>query len=344
MEGPTTSLADNLLDDLDDLSDVEEEQVKEESEAYELAQQEDIAAADKEPRLLDDPAMQRHLAAIRSSSLMTMTGKEQEEQEYRLIVASNKQLARLAGELVLAHGALCEAYHPKFPELEELLVNPSEYKSAVKAIGNEMDISLVTDQLSQFLNSNQVLTISVSASTTSGRPLTAEELTEVAEEIEYIEEILKVQQELTAYVAERMKGLAPNVCAIVGTAMAAQLMGLAGGLEELSKIPSCNLQVLGQVRQSSASRAGMSSTSTRPNEGILVGCDLVRRLAKAQQKKALKMVAAKVALAARCDYVNAVAGRARDASSGERFRTEIERKFEKWQEPDKAPTLKALPK
>lgn len=37
--------------------------------------------------------------------------------------------------------------------------------------------------------------------------------------------------------------------ALQGTAVAAKLMGIAGGLVPLSKIPACNVQVLGQKRK-----------------------------------------------------------------------------------------------
>ena len=141
-----------------------------------------------------------------------------------------------------------------------------------------------------------------------------------------------------------MESLAPSVCVLVGPSTAAKLIGLAGGLAELSKIPSCNLQVLGQVKHNAASRAGLSSISTRPHQGVLAECDLVQRTPKAMQRKVLKTVAAKLALAARCDFVNVDAGRTRSAASGRSFRDQIEKKVNQWAEPDKAQVLKALPK
>ena len=375
MEAPNT-LADALLDDLDDLSDVEEQQ-QDEAEAKDEQQETsslpttangDSANAKTSRRhstLLDDESLKQHLQDIRqvtSSNQQqetTLTKKELERRDYQLLVQSNKQLHRLANELVKAHGQLCNAYHHKFPELEELIPNPLQYKNAVSVIRNQetMDMSTLNDSLGKFLSSNQVLTVSVSASTTSGRQLTTQEWNSVQEALTYIDEIVQVQQELQRFVENRMQSVAPNVCALVGqTALVAQLVGLAGGLEELSKIPACNLQVLGQVKQSSAARAGLSSNAatqaivdgavaTRPNEGILVQCDLVQRLPKHMQKKALKAVAAKLALAARCDFVhNNTGSSASIGTSGQSFRSEIERKFQKWQEPDKAPVLKALPK
>ena len=45
------------------------------------------------------------------------------------------------------------------------------------------------------------------------------------------------------YVSSRMNVLAPNLSAIVGTTTAAKLLGVAGGLSGLAKMPSCNVHV-----------------------------------------------------------------------------------------------------
>jgi U4/U6 small nuclear ribonucleoprotein PRP31 len=41
----------------------------------------------------------------------------------------------------------------------------------------------------------------------------------------------------------KMDRIAPNLSAAVSTEIAAQLMGVAGGLANLSKMPACNVQV-----------------------------------------------------------------------------------------------------
>jgi U4/U6 small nuclear ribonucleoprotein PRP31 len=370
---PTSTLADTLLDDLDDLSDVEEtspedgydqdahgandlsneagetnhasqRQEGEDNEAY-ASRIADTVSPKK--RLLEDMSLNRHLNTIRNIDESKQSGKsrkEQEEEEHRLIVLSNKHLSNLADELVQAHRDLCAAYDFKFPDLKELLPNPVQYKNAVRVIGNEMDMTKINDALNEFLNNNQIITISVAGSTTSGRLLTTKELDQVDDAATYIEDIIKVQTELAEFVEHRMESLAPSVCALVGASTAARLIGLAGGLAELTKIPACNLQVLGQVKQNAASRAGLSSISTRRHQGVLMDCDLVKQCPKHLQKKALKTVAAKLALAARCDFVNVNTGRTRSAQTGRHFRDEIETKLHKMLEPDKAPTLKALPK
>lgn len=45
------------------------------------------------------------------------------------------------------------------------------------------------------------------------------------------------------YVSSRMNVLAPNLSAIVGTTTAAKLLGVAGGLAGLAKMPACNAHV-----------------------------------------------------------------------------------------------------
>lgn len=49
--------------------------------------------------------------------------------------------------------------------------------------------------------------------------------------------------QIFTYVSSRMNILAPNLSAIVGTTVAAKLLGVAGGLNALAKMPACNVHV-----------------------------------------------------------------------------------------------------
>ena len=49
--------------------------------------------------------------------------------------------------------------------------------------------------------------------------------------------------QLLRYVETRMSFIAPNLTIIAGSVIAAKLMGIAGGLTALSKIPACNVKV-----------------------------------------------------------------------------------------------------
>jgi U4/U6 small nuclear ribonucleoprotein PRP31 len=49
--------------------------------------------------------------------------------------------------------------------------------------------------------------------------------------------------QIIKFVESRMHQIAPNLSAAIGSEVAARLMGVAGGLMSLSKMPACNVQV-----------------------------------------------------------------------------------------------------
>ena len=178
-------MADALLDDLDDLSDVEPEE--EQSFEDKVAEENDIptggngdgndqeangidyatttiAPTKQRPRLLDDASLKSHLASVRavkstddqkpSANNGSDTSKEEDEHQHALILASNKQLASLGHEIHRTHLELCQLYHPKFPELEELLTDVYQYRQAIGIIQNEMDVTKSNEELNDILTSN----------------------------------------------------------------------------------------------------------------------------------------------------------------------------------------------
>ena len=153
------------------------------------------------------------------------------------------------------------------------------------------------------------------------------------------EEVLMLENEknkILDFIESRMNKIAPNVSIIIGTRIASQLIGITGGLVALSKIPSCNLQVIGQEKKF---LSGFSKVAAMPHTGIIYYCDLVQNVPPYLRKKLLKIVSAKVTLAARVDsYKNFPSG-----EEGRKLRQDIEEKARKLEEPDKARTKKALP-
>lgn len=284
-------------------------------------------------------AYSSHLEAVRrtvKNASVNIGNKEslEEEPEYQLILESNRILMDIDEEIAATKRFVSEIYQKKFPELESLITNKIDYIKTVKRIGNEMDLTLVN--LGDILSNSLVMIVSVSASTTPGSPLSETELNEC---FRGCDEILKLDNDkrvLMQFVESRMSKIAPNLSALIGSDVAAQLVGLAGGLIALSKIPSCNIQVMGQERKI---LAGLSAASTMPHTGVLFYCSLVQSCPPALRHKALKILAGKVALAARIDCYQS----SFDCAQGERLRNEVEERLEKEQGPATARTKKALP-
>ncbi|KAI9907321.1 hypothetical protein PsorP6_004363 [Peronosclerospora sorghi] len=257
--------------------------------------------------------------------------------EYDLVVTSNDLMVQIDDEIEAVYRFIAEIYAAKFPELDSLVPNALDYARVVKAIGNEMDLTLV-EELPKLLPSSVVIGISVTGSGTSGKPLSSEDLKICMEACDELLSLEKDKNMILRFVERRMKYLAPNVSQLVGTRIAAQLIGLAGGVAELARIPSCNLQVLGQEKKV---LSGFSSAAALKHTGILFFSDLVQRMPPYLRMKACRAVAGKLALMARVDsqpHPNDTEG-----LIGARFRSELIEKMEKWQEPQKAKTKKALP-
>ncbi|KAK1370373.1 hypothetical protein POM88_036465 [Heracleum sosnowskyi] len=144
-------------------------------------------------------------------------------------------------------------------ELESLVHHPTDYARVVKKIGNEVDLTLV--DLQGLLPSAIIMVVSVTASTTSGKPLLAEDLHETVEACDRALTLDSAKKMVLDFVQSRIAYIAPNLSAILGSA--AKLIGTAGGLSALTEMPACKVQCLGAKRKN---LAGFSTVSCKFQE------------------------------------------------------------------------------
>ena len=178
------------------------------------------------------------------SSSAAWRGPSDEDPTYALLLRCNETAVAIEDEVTVVFNFLRKKYASRFPELESLVSYPVDYASVVKAIGGASDLTAVN--LEGVLPSATIMVVSVTASTTQGRPFQSEE--ELAVVTEASSMLIQLEDDRTAilnFVADRLASIAPNLSAIVGTSIAAKLIGIAGGLPALAKIPAGNMQVLG---------------------------------------------------------------------------------------------------
>jgi U4/U6 small nuclear ribonucleoprotein PRP31 len=180
------------------------------------------------------------------------------------------------------------------------------------------------------------MVVSVTASTTQGQKLNKEDLDLVMEACDMAIDLTKYKQEIFDYVESRMSFIAPNLSIIAGASTAAQLMGAAGGLTHLSKMPACNVLVLGAQKRT---MSGFSTKVIMPHVGYVYYCEIVQKTPPDLRKKAAKLVAAKCSLAARVDSFH----ESSDGAVGDSLRSDVEQKLDKLQEPPPVKQIKALP-
>ena len=125
-----------------------------------------------------------------------------------------------------------------------------------------------------------------------------------AEERE-VRELARLAQGITSrraamevYVDRAIRDLAPNVTDLTGPMIAARLVTLAGGVQDLARVPSGTIQLLGAER---ALFRHLRTGSKPPKHGVLFLHPLVHGAAPWQRGAVARALAGKIALAARAD-------------------------------------------
>ena len=268
--------------------------------------------------------------------MSSTSGPLEENPEYSLVVTANNMSVEVDNEILLVHKFIRDHYAPRFPELEQLIGEPWTYIAAVKAIGNAADLTRCTFPNS--LPAATILSITLTATATRGRVLTPGEFTTVQRAIEVATDLRTAREQIFAYVESRMADVAPNLSAIVGTGIAAKLLGLAGGLQAFSRTPSCNIMLFGALKKSLAT-THLSAASQQRHTGFIFQSPIVQSAQPEDRRRAQRTVSAKCVLAARID-----AGKSsRDGAYGRQTFAELQKRIDKMAEPPPNKMTKALP-
>lgn len=103
---------------------------------------------------------------------------------------------------------------------------------------------------------------------------------------------------IEAYVDRAIRELAPNVSELAGPIVAARLVSLAGGVEDLARMPSGTVQLLGAER---ALFRHLRTGARPPKHGVLFQHPLVHQAPRWQRGSIARVLAGHIAMAARAD-------------------------------------------
>ena len=119
-----------------------------------------------------------------------------------------------------------------------------------------------------------------------------------------IEQLATTRTVLAKEVSARATDVIPNTSALIGGLVAARLMSHAGGLLPLSRLPASAIQVLGAR---TALFAHLKTRSPCPKHGIIFQHRRVHNAPKEVRGKVSRVLAGKLAIAARLDFFRGVA-------------------------------------
>ncbi len=136
-------------------------------------------------------------------------------------------------------------------------------------------------------------------------------LSDVAEEIE---RLAGTRSRLMREVSARADEVLPNTSALIGGLVAARLLSRAGGLSALARMPGSTIQVLGSER---ALFSHLRGGTPPPKHGIIFQHRRVHNAPREVRGRVARVLAAKLAIAARLDYYRgeAVPGFLKDAQA-----------------------------
>ncbi|KAM7266030.1 hypothetical protein ACFE04_003713 [Oxalis oulophora] len=152
-------------------------------------------------------------------------------------------LIDIGNEIIIVDNFVHDRHRLKFSELDSHVCHPIDYTRIVKKIGNEMDLCRVDLE-------GHVSKASITVVTLMGE----------TEDILYLDD---ANRKIIDFVVSRIGFIAPNLSAVVGSRVAAKLMGTAGGLSASAKMPACNVQLLGAEKKNKNLAGGDASGNGR---------------------------------------------------------------------------------
>ncbi|CAN8254893.1 unnamed protein product [Cochlearia groenlandica] len=320
------SLGDSFLLELEELSSYNDSPNHEQDLVLEITNDHDdldtrVSTLHKTQRYID--TMQRVVVVEEEEEEESLDDKE----EYKLILDCNKLLVDIDDEIVVLHGFIRDKYRLRFPDLESLVTQATDYARVAKRIGKETDLALV-DLHDLLLKPSTVLAVKLIADSATAKeePLFQEEVLhkKTMEACDLVIDLDSARNKIFGFLETKMRLIAPNLSEIVGCDVAAKLMGTAGGLSELVKMPACHIQLLGNKRKS-LDGFSIASSSQSLRVGYLEETEIFQSTSSDGRLwlQAIKLLAGKSALAARIDAIKGDPS----GSYGKAFAEEIRNKL-----------------
>ena len=199
--------------------------------------------------------------------------------------------------LNLLAGRIREWYGLHFPELDRLVEKHDSYIRLVHSLGARESFSY--DALTKLgIPQDKATQISASAEKSSGAEMTGTDLEWLRQVCGTVLELYGLREAAEKYTDRIMGEVAPNMTTVLGAVLSAKLISMAGGLENIAKMPSSTLQVLGAEK---ALFRTLKTGARPPKHGVIFQYAPIHQSPKWLRGKIARAVAGKLAIAARMD-------------------------------------------
>ncbi|CAI0410378.1 unnamed protein product [Linum tenue] len=201
----------------------------------------------------------------------------------------DKELNRLAM-------SLREIYGWHFPELAKIVNDNVVYAKAVKLMGFRENAAKL--DFSEILPEEVEEEVKEAAKISMGSEMDEYDMANIMELCNRALSLAEYRPQLYDYLKSRMNAVAPNLTALVGELVGARLIAHAGSLMNLAKQAGSTVQILGAEK---ALFRALKTKHATPKYGLIYHASLVGQAAPKLKGKISRSLAAKAALAIRCD-------------------------------------------
>lgn len=198
--------------------------------------------------------------------------RKSSEKKDKLIVESVRALDEIDQVLNVLSERLREWYSLYYPELDKKVSDNHAY---AKKVYQGVDVK---DSM--------------------GASLELRDEEEIREFAKHIIDLFEERKRLETYITEETQKIAPNLSSLLGAVLSARLMSSAGGLEELARLPSSTIQVLGAEK---ALFRHLRTGAKPPKHGLIFQHPMVNRAPRKLRGKISRSLAAKIAILSRVD-------------------------------------------
>jgi len=189
-----------------------------------------------------------------------------------------------------------EWYGWHFPELSKVVPDNILFARTVKKMG--VRTNAAETDFSDFLPSELEKDLKEASIISMGTEVSDEDIDNIRSLCDQVISISEYREQLYDYLKSRMQAIAPNLTIMVGELVGARLIAHAGSLLSLAKHPASTVQILGAEK---ALFRALKTKHETPKYGLIYHASLIGQAPPKLKGKISRVLAAKTALAARCD-------------------------------------------
>ena len=261
-----------------------------------------------------------------SMELAKLRVKGAAEKRDLIIAQAIQTLDDLDRTVNLFMGRLREWYGIHFPELDRLIEKHETYARLVMNLGYRDNFSFEALEKESIPKERAEVTAKA-AETSMGADIAEQDLAEIQALSRDVLELYELRKDMENYVDKTMEEVAPNTRAVAGALLGARLIAIAGSLQNLAMRPASTIQVLGAEK---ALFRSLKTGARPPKHGLIFQHALLHDAKRWQRGKIARVLAGKLAIAARAD---AFGGK----YVGDTLKADIEKRLEEIREKYKEP-------